>query len=178
MIYDELLKNEGRAVLYRPSANREGDRFEGAGKTFLNHPHTLLGLGDGGAHYSMICDAALPTYFLLHWVGHTDPAKQVSLPRAIKMLANDTAQAVGLCDRGRITQGMKVDINIIDMDRLHLHAPRPVFDLPAAGRRLIQLADGYDTTIVSGKVTYRHGEATGALPGRLVRGTRPAPVAT
>jgi N-acyl-D-aspartate/D-glutamate deacylase len=173
VIYDELLKDEGRAVLYRPSANRNGERFEDAGATFLRDPHTLLGLGDGGAHYGMICDGALPSYFLSHWVGHSDPAKRVTPERAIRMLANDTAQAVGLCDRGRIAPGLRADINVIDIGRLRLHAPRPVCDLPAGGRRLVQMADGYDATIVAGCLTYRHGEATGALPGRLVRGARP-----
>jgi N-acyl-D-aspartate/D-glutamate deacylase len=173
VIYDELLGNDGRAVLYRPSANRNGERFEDAGATFLHDPHTLLGLGDGGAHYGMICDGALPSYFLGHWVGHPDPAKRVPLERAIRMLANDTARAVGLRDRGLIAPGLKADVNVIDIERLQLHAPRPVCDLPAGGRRLVQMADGYDATIVAGRLTYRHGEATGALPGRLVRGARP-----
>ncbi|MBV1689718.1 amidohydrolase family protein [Novosphingobium sp. G106] len=172
VIYDALLEDEGRAVLYRPSANRIGERFEGAGQVFLKDPNVLLGLSDGGAHYGMICDAALPTYFLTHWAAHPDPAKRVDLPRAIRMLASDTAEAVGLRDRGRIAAGLKADINVIDLDRLQLHAPRPVYDLPAGGRRLMQAADGYDATIVSGEVTYRAGKPTGALPGRLVRGAR------
>ena len=175
VIYDALLEDEGRAVLYRPSANRTGERFEGAGQAFLRDPNVLLGLSDGGAHYGMICDAALPTYFLTHWVGHADPAKRVELPRAIRMLASDTASAVGFHDRGRIVPGMKADINLIDLARLRLHAPRPVYDLPAGGRRLVQDANGFDLTLVSGEVTYRGGRATGALPGRLVRGARPAP---
>ena len=177
VIYDELLKDEGRAVLYRPSANRNGKRFEGAGKDFLKDPNVLLGLSDGGAHYGMICDAALSTYFLTHWATHPDPEKRVELPRAIRMLASDTANAVGFHDRGRIAPGMKADVNVIDLARLRLHAPHPVYDLPGGGRRLVQHADGYDATIVSGTVTYRSGVATGALPGRLVRGARPAPVA-
>ncbi|CAN7542597.1 amidohydrolase family protein [Phenylobacterium sp. LjRoot219] len=173
VIYDELLKDEGRAVLYRPSANREGDRFESAGEHFLKHPHTVLGLGDGGAHYGMICDAAFPTYLLTHWTRHPDPAKRLALPVAIRMLTSDPAEAVGLGDRGRIAPGFKADLNVIDIDRLRLHAPRTAYDLPAGGRRLTQRACGYDATIVSGEVTYRHGEATAALPGRLVRGARP-----
>jgi N-acyl-D-aspartate/D-glutamate deacylase len=48
-----------------------------------------------------------------------------------------------------------------------------VFDLPAGGRRLIQRADGYRHTIVSGEPTFEDGEPTGAMPGRLVRGPRP-----
>jgi len=174
VIYDELLKDDGKAVLYRPSANREGDRFETVGSIILKHKDALLGLSDGGAHYGMICDAGLPTYFLLYWASHDDPEKRVPLPLAIKMLANDTARAIGLGDRGLIATGMKADINVIDMARLHLHAPRPVRDLPAGGRRLTQQAQGYVATIVSGQVTYREGIATGALPGRLVRGARQA----
>jgi N-acyl-D-aspartate/D-glutamate deacylase len=91
------------------------------------------------------------------------------------MLARSPARAVDLGDRGEIAVGMKADINIIDPDRLRLHAPRAVFDLPAGGRRLVQEADGYEATLVSGVVTYRRGEATGALPGRLIRGARPSP---
>jgi N-acyl-D-aspartate/D-glutamate deacylase len=177
VIYDELLKDEGRAVLYRPSANRIGERFEGAGQVFLKDPNVLLGLSDGGAHYGMICDAALPTYLLTHWVTHADPAKRLELPRAVRMLASDTARAVGFEDRGRIAAGMKADLNVIDLERLRLHAPRPVYDLPAGGRRLVQDAAGYDVTIVSGQVTYRAGQHTGALPGRLVRGAQAAPAA-
>ncbi len=172
VIYDELLKDGGQAVLYRPGGNRGGDRLEGGGN-FLDHPHTVLGLGDGGAHYGLICDAAYPTYFLKYWVGHEDPGKRISLPTAIRMLASDPARAVGFTDRGRIAPGLKAHINVIDLTRLHLHAPRVARDLPAGGKRLTQRADGYEATIVSGVVTYRNGEATGALPGRLVRGARP-----
>lgn len=172
VIYDELLKDDGHAILYRPSANREGDRFEGVGQTLLKDPNFVLGLGDGGAHYGMICDAALPTYLLLHWVRHADPTKRIELPKAIRKLSHETAQAVGLTDRGRIAAGMKADLNVIDLAGLRLHAPRPAYDLPAGGRRLTQRADGYDATIVSGQITYRHGQETGALPGRLVRGAR------
>jgi N-acyl-D-amino-acid deacylase len=174
VLYDELLKDEGRAILYRPAANREGDRFETAGQYLVGHKHTVLGLGDGGAHYSMICDAAYPTYFLSHWVNHADPAKRVPLADAVRMLARDPAHAVGLDDRGVVAPGAKADLNVIDMDRLRLHAPRPSYDLPAGGRRLVQGADGYLATIVSGQVTYREGVASGALPGRLVRGARRA----
>ena len=175
VLYDLLLEDEGHAVLYRPSANRGGDRFEEMGETAIPHPNTILGLGDGGAHYGMICDAPYTTYFLLHWARHPDPVKRVGLPDAIRMLTRDPARTVGLDDRGEIRVGMKADLNVIDLDRLHLHAPRVAYDLPAGGRRLTQRADGYVATIVSGEITYRDGQATGALPGRLVRGQRAMP---
>jgi N-acyl-D-amino-acid deacylase len=176
VIYDALLEDEGRAVLYRPSANREGARFESAGAHLLRHPHTVLGLGDGGAHYGMICDAAYPTYLLTHWVGHADTSKCVPLAEAIFMLTRQPAEAVGLIDRGRIATGHKADINVIDMTRLRLHPPRTLHDLPAGGRRLTQAADGYVATIASGEITYREGVASGVLPGRLVRGIKPVPI--
>ncbi len=172
VILDELLKEAGHAILYRPGSNREGELFESAGKDMIGQPHTVLGLGDGGAHYGMICDAAYPTHLLTYWVGHRDATKRIPLNKAIQLLASDPADAVGLADRGRLAAGLKADINVIDMDRLHLHAPRVSHDLPAGGRRLTQAADGYEVTIVSGEITYRRGLATGALPGRLVRGAR------
>jgi N-acyl-D-aspartate/D-glutamate deacylase len=169
-IYDELLQDEGRAILYRPSANRVGDHFELMGPDLIAHPHAVLGLGDGGAHYATICDASYSTYFLTHWARHPDPAKRVGLAQAIAMLTRKPAAAVGLDDRGAIGAGRKADLNVIDFDRLRLHPPRTAHDLPAGGRRLTQKADGYEATVVSGQITYRDGAPTGALPGRLVRG--------
>ena len=73
-----------------------------------------------------------------------------------------------------IAVGRKGDLNVLDYDRVGFGQPYVSFDLPAGGRRLLQKSEGYDATVVSGTVTYRHGVATGALPGRLVRGQRPA----
>ncbi len=123
----------------------------------------------------MICDAAYTTYFLTYWSRDADPDCKFDLPTAIRKLARDPAVAVGLNDRGLIKAGYKADLNVIDMGRLHLHAPHATYDLPAGGRRLSQKADGYVATIVSGQVTYREGQPTGALPGRLVRGAQATP---
>jgi N-acyl-D-amino-acid deacylase len=175
LIYDTLLERDGQEILYRPMGNAEGERFESAGRNLLHSDRTVIGLGDGGAHYSMICDAAYPTYFLTYWMRDAVGDKQVRLGDAIKMLTQDPAETVGLLDRGVVRPGYKADLNVIDLDRLHLHAPRPKRDLPAGGRRLTQRADGYRTTMVSGAVTYRDGAHTGALPGRLVRGGQRSP---
>ena len=118
----------------------------------------------------MICDAAYPTYFLTYWVRDAPADRRIELPLAIKMLAAEPAAAMGWHDRGVVKVGAKADLNVIDLERLHLHAPWPTYDLPAGGRRLRQRADGYTATVVSGELTYRDGSATGALPGRLVRG--------
>ncbi|MDR7156486.1 N-acyl-D-aspartate/D-glutamate deacylase [Sphingobium xenophagum] len=172
VVYDLLLLRDGREILYRPLGNLEGERFESAGRNMLKSEHTILGLGDGGAHYSSICDAAYPTYFLTYWSRDAAPDRKVELPEAIHQLSRQPAVAMGLLDRGLVREGMKADLNVIDLDALHLYAPLPTYDLPTGGRRLSQRADGYVATIVSGKVTYREGEHTGALPGRLVRGQR------
>jgi N-acyl-D-aspartate/D-glutamate deacylase len=99
----------------------------------------------------------------------------VELAHAVRLLSSEPAAAVGLLDRGMIRPGYRADLNVIDLDGLHLHAPRASYDLPAGGRRLRQRADGYAATLVAGVVTYRDGQATGALPGRLVRHARSAP---
>ena len=95
----------------------------------------------------------------------------------VKAQTWDTAQAVGLCDRGLIAVGYRADLNVIDYGRLKLRKPEVAYDLPAGGRRLIQRADGYVATVVAGQVTYRDGEPTDALPGRLLRGAQGSPVA-
>ena len=175
LMYDALMQRDGREVLYRPLGNAEGERFESSGRNLIKHDLTFPALGDGGAHYSTICDAAYTTYFLTYWVRDARGEKAVALPYAIRKLTSEPAHAVGLDDRGLVKPGYKADLNVIDLDRLHLYAPHISYDLPAGGRRLTQRADGYEATIVSGVVTYRNGRATGALPGRLVRGGKAAP---
>jgi N-acyl-D-aspartate/D-glutamate deacylase len=98
------------------------------------------------------------------------------LERAVRMMTQDTAAAVGFHDRGLLAPGYKADINVIDYEHLTLHRPEVVYDLPTGGGRLFQRATGYDATVVSGQVTQRAGEPTGKLPGRLVRGQQSAPV--
>ena len=167
LAYDELLRDEGRALLYSPFANYADGNLDVCGE-MLQDPNTVMGLGDGGAHVGMISDASFPTYLLSHW-GRGRVRGTLDLSTLVKKQALDTARTVGLHDRGVIAPGFKADVNVIDMDALGLHAPQIHYDLPAGGRRLLQRAEGYVATILSGVVTYRNGEATGALPGRLVR---------
>jgi N-acyl-D-aspartate/D-glutamate deacylase len=140
----------------------------------IAHPNTVMGLGDGGAHVGIISDASYTTYLLTHW-GRDRAHGRFEIPYLVKRQTSDTARAVGLLDRGLIAPGMKADINVIDFGRLRVNAPRMAFDLPAGGKRLLQDANGYVATVVSGNVTYRDGKETDALPGKLVRGHKPAP---
>ena len=171
--YDLLLANDGRAFLFSPFANYAHGHLDACGE-MLAHPHTLPGLGDGGAHVSVISDGSFPTYLLSHW-GRDRSHGRFDLGWLVKRQSADTARAVGLLDRGLVAPGYRADLNVIDMDRLRVRAPVMVADLPAGGQRLLQGADGYDATVVAGVVTYRGGEATGALPGRLVRGPQAVP---
>jgi N-acyl-D-aspartate/D-glutamate deacylase len=167
--YDALLANQGRAILFLPISNYPGT-LDGVAE-LMDSEQTVIALGDGGAHLGLICDASYPTYLLTHWV--RDRAKgsgpRFTLPEAVARLTRRNALLVGLDDRGLIAPGLKADLNVIDFDRLRLRAPEVACDLPAGGRRLFQRVNGIEATIVNGVVTYRGGEATGALPGRLVR---------
>ncbi|MFT6583290.1 MAG: N-acyl-D-aspartate/D-glutamate deacylase [Alphaproteobacteria bacterium] len=169
--YDLLLENDGKTTLYRPLSNYTDGNLDCV-KDMLSHPNSLVGLGDGGAHVSIIADASAMTYMLTHWTRDRTRGDTVSLPWAVKRLTRDNAAAIGLNDRGLLRPGHKADINVIDYDRLRLHAPRVVYDLPSDGRRFIQDVDGYDATIVSGAPVQIGGAVTGALPGQLVRGAK------
>jgi len=171
--YDLLLEDEGRAFLFSPFANYVNYNLDCCGE-MIAHPDTVMGLGDGGAHVGIISDASYTTYLLTHW-GRDRAHGRFEIPYLVKRQTSDTARAVGLMDRGTLAPGMKADINVIDFDKLRVNAPKMAFDLPAGGKRLLQGADGYVATIVSGDVTYRDGKETGALPGKLVRGPQNAP---
>ena len=170
-VYDSLVESEGRGLFMTMAANYEHGRLDSVHE-MLSHPFCVPGLGDGGAHYGAICDASFPTSLLKQFVREGSELR-FSLQQAVHMLSAKAAAAVGLGDRGRLLVGAKADVNVIDLDRLHLFRPQIVRDLPAGGRRLDQRASGYDATIVSGTVIRRFDEAIGARPGKLVRGPQP-----
>jgi N-acyl-D-aspartate/D-glutamate deacylase len=171
LMLDLLAENDGRNFLYTPFSNYADGNLDACGE-MLAHPDTLFGLGDGGAHVGLIADASFPTYFLSHWA--RDRAQgRMPVGRVVERLTMHNARAVGLHDRGVVAEGMKADLNVIDFDRVRCEAPVMAYDLPAGGKRLLQRARGYCATVVDGQVTYRDGEPTAALPGRLVRGGRP-----
>jgi N-acyl-D-amino-acid deacylase len=172
--YDLLLGDDGRAVFYLPAANYSGGNLDSV-REMLGHPNTVMGLADGGAHYGLICDASFPTYLLQRWSRDARDDQRIPLPLAIAELTSKAAATVGMADRGRIAEGMKADLNVIDFDALKLHVPRVAYDLPAGGKRMQQKSEGYVATVVSGEITYLNGEHTGAFPGRLVRRSGPQP---
>jgi N-acyl-D-aspartate/D-glutamate deacylase len=171
LAYDAMLSDEGRGMLYVPFVNYSDGNLD-ATREMLHDPRSVPGLSDGGAHCGIICDASFPTYLLTHWTRDRKRGEKLSIPFVVAAQSRKTALSVGLTDRGLLAPGYKADVNVIDYDRLHLHPPKVHYDLPVGGRRLLQQVDGYDVTIVSGVVTQRGGKATGARPGRLVRGAQ------
>ena len=173
IIYDALLEDDGHSILGVFSMEPRGyvEKMRG----LVESDHAVMGLGDGGAHYGMICDAGYTTYMLAQRrggpLGH-------SLPALIQAMTSRPAASVGLLDRGIIAPGYKADLNVIDLDHVVLHRPAVVHDLPAGGKGLFQRADGYRATVVSGVVTQADDAPTGACPGRLVRGPRTPPIAS
>ncbi len=173
--YDLLLQRDGHELLYFPLLGYSHGDF-GALQTMLEHPGTVLGLGDGGANCGLLCDASLPSYMLTHWVRDRDRGARFGLERVVAMQTSETAALYGYGDRGVLAPGYRADVNVIDLDGLRLAPPEMVHDLPAGGRRLVQRAHGYGATLCAGVPVRLDDEPTGERPGRLLRGTRPTPV--
>jgi N-acyl-D-aspartate/D-glutamate deacylase len=173
LAYNLLVSGDGRTILFHPGANYTDCSDANMGR-MLRHEHTVMALGDGGAHYGLICDASYTTHALTYWT-RDRKGERWPLAWTVQQLTDVPAQTIGLGDRGRLAANHRADINVIDLDRLSVAAPHPVHNLPGGGRRLEQRAEGYRATIVAGEVTYRDGAFTGALPGRLVRGARARP---
>jgi N-acyl-D-aspartate/D-glutamate deacylase len=170
VLYDVLL--DGPA--YWPVMNY----FEGnldAVEEMITSPYSVPGLGDGGAHVSVISDASFPTTLLAHWGRDRRRGDRLDVAWLVSRHSRATAETVGLLDRGLLVPGHKGDLNVIDFDNLAVRRPHIVGDLPAGGRRVMQSADGYVHTFVTGTEVYAGGEATGELPGRLVRGAQHSP---
>ncbi len=175
-VMDRLAADDGRGFIYFPIMNYTGGDLADV-HTMLTHENTTFGLGDGGAHCGILCDASFPTTMLTHWGRDRTRGPKLPLEWIIRKQTRDSARLIGLADRGTLEPGMKADVNVIDFDGLRMRKPQIVHDLPAGGRRFVQRADGYTASVVSGAVAFREGEPTGALGGRLLRGAQPAPKA-
>jgi len=174
VVYDALQARNGNGFLYFPLFNYAGRNLDVL-HTLHSHPHTRMGLSDGGAHCGAICDSGMPTFMVTHWTRDRTRGPKLDLEYIVHRQTQQTAELYGLNDRGVLKPGFKADINLIDYDSLSLDHPELINDLPAGGRRLVQRASGYVATIVSGQPIFEAGVATGVLPGQLVRGPQSAP---
>ena len=173
VLYDAMLELDGRQLLMFSILGYSDGDLE-AVREMLVHEHSAFGLGDGGAHCGAICDASMTTSMISLWTRDRSRGPKLPLEQVVKKMTLDTAELYGLRDRGLLAPGKKADLNVIDYEQLDLALPELVHDLPAGARRLVQRAQGYEATVVSGSVTWRNGEHTGALPGRLIRGAQGA----
>jgi N-acyl-D-amino-acid deacylase len=172
-LYDLMLNDGGRELIMKPALNYSYGNLDAA-CTMMLHPSSVIGGSDGGAHYSAICDASMPTSLLTHWARDRTAGPKLSIERVVQMQTSRTAQLYGIDDRGVLAPGKIADVNLIDHEHLRLSRPVMAFDLPAGARRLLQRAEGYIATIVSGEVAFEHGEHTGVLAGHLVRSGSPS----
>jgi len=133
----------------------------------LNNPSVLIGLGDGGAHVDMLCDAGYPTYLLGTWVRERGV---MTLEEAVRRLTSDPADLFGIRDRGRLQPGLAADVAIFDpasvgsSDRGERRQ-----DLPGGGKRMVMPSRGIEYAIVNGAITYANGALTGASAGLVLR---------
>ncbi len=169
VIYDELIKDNGKSLIYACFTPYENHKLEFV-ETFYKLKSSVAGGSDGGAHCGLICDASMPTTNLSHWARDRSAGNKIPLELIIRKQTKDTAETYGLFDRGEIKTGMIADINIIDFEKLNVSLPKMIFDLPKGGKRLVQESFGYLATIKSGEVVYENGQATGTLPGQVIRG--------
>jgi N-acyl-D-aspartate/D-glutamate deacylase len=176
VLYDLMLQRDGKELLYLPLLDYSACNLD-AVREMLTHPATVLGLGDGGAHCGVLCDASLPTFMLAHWARDRSRGEKLPVETVVHLQTRRTAELYGFGDRGLLAPGYLADLNLIDHDALALEPPEMVYDLPASGKRLVQRARGYAATVKSGVVVRERDEATGERPGRLLRGPQPQPVA-
>jgi N-acyl-D-aspartate/D-glutamate deacylase len=166
--YDVQLQHEGRRLIYTPLFNFVDGNLD-AVREMITSPVSMFGLSDGGAHCGAICDASMTTSYLTLWSRDRRDSSRIALESVVHELSRRPALHFGWSDRGLIAPGHLADLNVIDYDSLNCAAPRIENDLPAGGRRLLQSATGYRYTVKRGAVTFEDGEATGALPGLLLR---------
>jgi N-acyl-D-aspartate/D-glutamate deacylase len=171
MVYDQLLANDGRGMIYMPFFNYS---YGDLSMTYelMQHEHTRNGLSDAGAHCGAICDGGMPTFLMTHWVRDRQRGPRLQLEKMVQRQTRKTAELYGLTDRGLIAPGLRADLNLIDFEALTFDMPEMVYDFPANGRRLVQHAQGYVGTFVNGVQTVANDEFTGAMPGKLLRGNQ------
>jgi N-acyl-D-aspartate/D-glutamate deacylase len=159
---DLNLETGGQVVLQWPLLNQDLDAIE----EMITSDVVLMGLADAGAHVGQIIDASQPTYYLTYWVRERGV---MSVEEAVRRLTADTADFVGIPDRGVLRPGAFADVNVIDLDGLALELPELVHDFPTGAGRYVQRSRGYARTIVNGKVFVEDGTPTGTHVGRTLR---------
>jgi len=164
LVIDLAIDTELRQLFSQPLTPTDDDVL----LPTLRHPRTVMTFSDSGAHVSQIADSSIHTHLLAYWVREREA---FTLEEAVRMLSSVPANAWGFADRGLVREGFVADLNVFDPARVAPAMPTVEHDFPAGARRLVQKSDGFLATVVAGEVVLRDGAHTGALPGRLLRGT-------
>ncbi|XOV90667.1 MAG: amidohydrolase family protein [Pseudomonadota bacterium] len=156
------LESAGEGLFHVRFVNEDLERLP----AYMDADWVVPGVGDAGAHVSMIMDAGWTSFLLSYW--HRDRGV-FSLEKAVELLTSKQARVLGVSDRGVLQVGKKADINVIDMDRVEERQPKRVYDFPGGAPRLIQRAVGYRATLVNGAIILEDDELTGTRPGMILR---------
>ena len=159
---ERLLESEGKELwnLWAFGGNLQNQW------NYMRLPYVVPMLGDAGAHVGQFTDADSPTFLLSEL---TRKHNVYSLEEAVHRITGKSAEVIGLKERGHIREGWFADINVIDYENLTSCHPEYVNDFPHNGGRLVVKAEGYDATLVAGKVIIQKGEYTGNRPGEVIR---------
>jgi N-acyl-D-aspartate/D-glutamate deacylase len=166
VMIDLALEHDFRLFFLQPIANEDQAQV----LEMMKHPQAVVTFSDAGAHVSQIMDNSLQTHLLSYWVREK---QAFTLEEAVRKITYDTATQWGFHDRGLLREGMAADVVVFDPDTVAPRMPEVVNDLPSGAQRLRQTADGITATVVNGQVLLRNNQATGAMPGRLLRGRVP-----
>lgn len=168
IIYDWLTEGEGDNVAVQHVHNYARNNLQDTYDLF-QHERVLSGLGDGGAHLGISCDAAMPTFQLAFWTRDRTRGPKIPVEEIVRRMTSQGAAVYRMNDRGVIALGKRADINVIDLDKVSVDVPKYVYDLPSGGPRFVQKSHGFLATMVKGEVTRRLDEDCGRRPGRLLR---------
>ncbi|MBM3502246.1 MAG: amidohydrolase family protein [Alphaproteobacteria bacterium] len=165
VMLDLALQSDLSARFRMPRANFD----EGEMAEIVSDPLVVLGLGDGGAHLSQLCDACHSTYLLDHWVRETGV---LTLEQAVHRLTGHTAQVFGITDRGRLALDRPADVVVFDPATVGAGPLERIHDLPAGADRLVSRPSGVAAVIVNGRQLPPPGGRAEHLTGRLLRNGR------
>lgn len=130
--------------------------------------HTLIGLGDSGAHVTSINNFSYPSFVLASLVRERGV---LGLEDAVRRMTSVPADFLGLAGRGRLEVGAPADVCVFDPELVATGGVRTVHDLPGGAARLAQDGVGYRAVLVNGVAAVVDDEPTGAGPGRVLRVT-------
>jgi N-acyl-D-aspartate/D-glutamate deacylase len=167
-LLDIVIADELRTGLSPPLTGDDAADWRARAEVW-RHPGAVIGGSDAGAHLDMMCGAIYTTSLLGRGVREH---QVVTLEEAVRLITDVPARFYGLTERGRIEPGWHADLVLFDPATVDHGPERTRYDLPAGAPRLVADAYGITSVLVGGIEVCRDGEATGALPGTVLRSGR------